>query len=242
MQTSIYVGISSQLAIRKKVDAIADNIANANTIGFRAESLNFNEVLSRLGRTTTSFSSAGAPHLSRNSGAIIRTDNVLDFAISGEGWFAIADPEGRAYTRDGRFVVAPGGELKTLSGRNVLDAGGAPITVEPDGSSLVVARDGMITQNGVQNAAIGLFTVDKDAKMMRLEGSAIRTNSGGTPIVNFVNDGIIQGSLESSNVSSIHELTNLITAQRHFEAINGALESQEGLQLEAIRLLGPSYR
>ena len=85
-----------------------------------------------------------------------------------------------AYTRDGRARIAESGTLRTLSGDPILDAGGAPILVEGGAGPLTVSSDGMISQNGRQIGAIGLFAIDPEATLSRAENSGVVPENGET--------------------------------------------------------------
>ncbi len=109
-------------------------------------------------QTPTAYSTAGESFISERSGGLNKTGNPLDVAVQGKGWLAIQTPAGIAYTRDGRMQLLESGELQTLNGFPILDAGSAPIQLDPAAGTPKIARDGMITQNGRQFGAIGLFT------------------------------------------------------------------------------------
>ncbi len=134
MQSGLYVGISSQIALERRLKTIADNIANMNTVGFRATEVKFDEVLSKI-RTdlnaNVAFVSQGNDYLSTRTGALTQTGNPLDVAIKGDAWFSIDTPAGQVLTRDGRFTMRETGELVSNMGYPVLDAGGAANPAQP---------------------------------------------------------------------------------------------------------------
>ncbi|MER8647338.1 flagellar hook-basal body complex protein, partial [Mesorhizobium sp. M1121] len=131
MQDSLYVALSSQIALERRLDTIADNVANASTIGFRATGVKFEDVVSGSGPKSVSFASSGKTYLSGAHGAMTQTGNPFDFAVQGDAWFGIDTPAGTVMTRDGRFSMNENGELMSLEGHPVLDAGGAPIQLDP---------------------------------------------------------------------------------------------------------------
>ena len=106
---------------------------------------------------TVAFAGNGADYISRRTGAIVKTDNPLDVAVQGDAWLAIKTPAGVVYTRDGRMTIQESGELTTLNGYSVLDAGGAPILLDPSAGLPEISRDGMISQKGNQVGALGLY-------------------------------------------------------------------------------------
>ena len=84
MQTNLYVGVSAQLTLHRRLDTIAHNVANASTPGFRAEEVRFETLLSQAGADPVAFATAGPTYLSRRSGELLRTENLLDVAVEGD--------------------------------------------------------------------------------------------------------------------------------------------------------------
>jgi flagellar basal-body rod protein FlgF len=145
MQTGLYVSLSAQIALRKRMDTIAGNVANMNTVGFRASEVKFEALLQKAGSNNVAYSSTGADFISRRNGGMVKTDNPLDIAIQGDGWFAIKTPAGTAYTRDGRLSLSETGTLQNINGYPMLDAGGTPIVIDQSAGAPMIASDGMIT-------------------------------------------------------------------------------------------------
>jgi flagellar basal-body rod protein FlgF len=131
MQSGLYVSLSGQVALQRRLETIASNVANMNTVGYRADGVTFATELARAGDSQVAFASAGPDFISRENGPLSKTDNPLDVAVQGDGWFAIQTPNGVAYTRDGRMRISETGALQTVNGFQVLDAGGAPSTPTP---------------------------------------------------------------------------------------------------------------
>ena len=142
MQDSLYVALSSQIALERRLDTIADNVANASTIGFRATGVKFEDVVSGTGPKSVSFASTGNTYLSNAHGAMTETGNPFDFAVQGDAWFAIDTPAGTVMTRDGRFSMNANGELMSIEGHPVLDSGGAPIKLDPRNGPPKAGADG----------------------------------------------------------------------------------------------------
>jgi flagellar basal-body rod protein FlgF len=172
------------------------------------------------------------------SGGLVKSDNPLDFAVQGDGWFAIQTPAGVAYTRDGRASIDESGTLRTLNGDPILDAGGAPIIIDGAAGSVTVSADGMITQNGRQVGAIGLFAIDRGATLRRTENSGVVPNKAATPILDFTRDGVVQGAVESANVDPVREMTRLIDVTRVFDGVAAETSQSEASLQDAIKTLG----
>jgi flagellar basal-body rod protein FlgF len=160
--------------------------------------------------------------------------------VQGDGWFGIQTPRGPAYTRDGRARIDESGTLRTLNGDAILDAGGAPILVDGAAGPLTVSADGMITQNGRQVGAIGLFAIDPGASLIRAENSGVVPDKPPTAILEFTRDGVVQGAVESSNVDPVREMTRLIDVTRAFDGVAAEASQSETSLQEAIKTLGSS--
>jgi flagellar basal-body rod protein FlgF len=240
MQNGLYVALSAQVALERRLETIADNVANMNTVGYRATGVSFEKEMAKAGDVKLSYVSNGADFISRRLGGLIKTDNTLDFAVQGDGWFGIQTPQGVAYTRDGRTQIDESGMLRTLSGDPILDAGGAPILLDSDVGSLAVSGDGMITQKGRQVGAIGVFAIDPSANLRRAENSSVVPDKPATPVLDFTRDGVVQGAVEGSNVDPVREMTRLIEVTRAFDGVAAETSQSETSLQDAIKALGAS--
>ncbi|MCB1378766.1 MAG: flagellar basal-body rod protein FlgF [Alphaproteobacteria bacterium] len=238
METAGYVGLSGQLALEQRLVSVANNVANAATVGYKAEGVQFEAYVSDVPRIPAAFAVAAGSHVLNTSGGLVKTDNPLDVAIQGESYLSVMTPAGPVYTRDGRMQILPSGDLASINGHPVLDAGGAPILVDPSAGPMQIGRDGMISQGGRQIGAIGLFKVDLDRPYQRYENSAFIPSVQPEPVVSFGEDGFIQGFVEQSNVNPILEMTNLIKVTRAFEALATAMEQNDSLLRNANQALG----
>jgi flagellar basal-body rod protein FlgF len=198
----------------------------------------FETLLSQTNPDPVAFAAAGPTFLSRRSGELVRTENLFDVALDGDAWLGIQTPAGTAYTRDGRMRMTETGELQTLNSYPILDAGGSPLRLEPNGGPPTVARDGTVTQNNRQVGAIGLFTIDDKATLRRFENSGVIPDRPATPALDFATTGMQQGFVERSNVNPVMEMTRLIMVQHAFEAVTATLKDSDDAQQEAIKALG----
>ena len=238
MQTSLNVALSAQMSLQKRLETIANNVANASTAGFRAEEVKFETLLSNASSTPVAFASAGQSYLSRASGELVRTDNLFDVAVQGDAWLGIQTPAGSVYTRDGRMKMTPTGELQTLNGYPLLDAGNSPILLDPNGGPPRISHDGAITQNNRAIGAIGLFKIDDKASLKRFDNSGVIPDRPATPAVEFSKIGVQQGFMERANVNPVLEMSKLIMVSRTFDAVSSSLKDSEASLQEAIRTLG----
>lgn len=238
MQDSLYVSLSAQIALQRRLDTIADNVANASTVGFRATGIRFQDVVSGAGQKSVSFASSGNTYLSAANGALTQTNNPFDFAIQGDAWFGLETPGGTIMTRDGRFSMNENGELMSIEGYPVLDAGGAPIQLDPRGGPPVAGADGSLRQNDNLVGAIGLYQFDPGENFVRYGNSGIVPNGEPEPVTDRIDVGVAQGFVEESNVNPVLEMTRLIQVQRAFEDVAALVRKTGSSTDEAIKTLG----
>ena len=238
MQAGLYVSLSGQVALERRLATIANNIANVGTAGYRAEEIKFDTLYSKIASESTAYSSTGKSYVSDRAGGIEKTGNPLDVAIQGAGWLAIQTPSGTTYTKDGRMKILDTGELQTLNGNPILDSSNAPILIDPQGAAPQISHDGKITQNGRQIGTLGLFTIDVSKGYLRSENSSIIPATAAQPIEDFASIGIVQGFVEQSNVNAVAEMTNLINVTRAFDGLQNSIDESESSLKKAIQILG----
>lgn len=238
MQSGLYVALSSQISLERRMTTIADNLANMNTVGFRATQLKFDDVVAKAEGVRVAYVDEGAEYVSTRNGGLTQTKNPLDFATKGDTWFSIETPSGQAITRDGRFSILDTGALVTLEGYPVLDAGGGPIMLDPNAGPPDLSQDGTLFQNGNPIAALGLFESDIGADFIRAGNSAVIPAQAPQPVVDRAGAGVVQGYVEQANVNPIQEMTQMITVSRAFENITQLMRDSETSMSDAIKTLG----
>jgi flagellar basal-body rod protein FlgF len=238
MEAGIYVALSGQLALQRRLDTIANNVANSTTPGFRAENVTFETVLSQTQRSSVAYSGTGESTFSRASGPIVQTGNALDVAIQGDAFLSINGADGPVYTRDGRMRVSTQGDLENMNGQQVLDQSGGPIQINTARGPVQISRDGTISQNGERVARLGLFQIPANAKLVRHEGASVVPDQPAEPVVDFVSKGFSQGYIEQANANPVMEMTRLISVTRAFEAMSAAGEQSDRKLSDAIKALG----
>ena len=238
MQDGLYVALSSQIALEKRLNTIADNVANASTVGFRATGVKFEDVVSGLDDKALSFVTSGDTYISNTNGPLRETGNPFDFAVKGNAWFGIETPGGAVMTRDGRFTLTENGELVSIEGYPVLDAGGAPIQLDPRNGPPRAGADGSLRQGDNLVGALGLYNFDPGPNFIRFGNSGIVPAGEPEPVVDRLDAGVVQGFLEESNVNPMLEITKLIMVQRAFENGAAMIRATESTYDEAIKTLG----
>ncbi|MFC2970505.1 flagellar basal-body rod protein FlgF [Acidimangrovimonas pyrenivorans] len=243
MDNSTYVSLSRAAALRRSLDVTANNMANANTVGFKAQRADFRTMVEsqQTGADGTSYVLNRGSYLDGSQGQLTRTDNPLDVAISGNGWFAYATPTGQtAYGRDGRFSINQRGDLVTLTGAQVLDEGGAPIAIPADtGTQLQIASDGTITgPQGATIAKIGLFDVPGIADFKRIGAGMFVAPDGSNARSPAADSKISQGFVEESNVQPVIEMTRMMEIQRAYEQAMKIMDDENQLRQQTLSKLG----
>jgi flagellar basal-body rod protein FlgF len=237
METSVYVALSGQMAQAKRMETIAQNIANSNTVGYRASGVQFKSLISQTSKFQTEFSSPGENYISEQSGGFDKTGGQLDIAIQGNGYLAFDGPARPFYSRDGRIMMTSDGQLASISGYPLLDSGGSTIAVNPKGGPITISRTGVVLQDGAQRGAIGMFEIDISGGYSRFENSGIVPLAEPQAIVAFEKSGILQGYLEGSNVNAINEMVRMIEVSRAFESITSLSDLAQDVERSAIQTL-----
>jgi len=227
MDNSINVVTAAQRALQKQMVVIANNIANSNTVGFRAESVEFNSLISRPGGEHVEYPTVSSLKPSGENGSLQSTGNPLDIAMTGNGWFQIATPSGTAYTRDGRMQINAFGELQTIEGHALLDASGAPLLIPTSSGPPKIHNDGRVEVNGNVVGNIGVFDVDEKNMSSRFGNASFFADTPGIPIGIGAKTKIQQGFLEGSNVNAMREMANLIMVSRSFESATSMAEGAD---------------
>lgn len=252
------IAATGMLAQQTNVDIISNNIANANTTGFKSSRAAFQDLvyqtIHREGALTSEEGSSrptgvdvglgvqtsGTIRLN-TQGGMVNTENQLDLAIDGKGYFTVNLPDGsQGYTRDGSFQLSAEGQIVTLQGYEV-DPG---ITVPENTINLEIGENGTIMAYVADDPApleLGRLTLTTfiNEGGLRPVGNNLLTATvaSGDPLAANPGDpgiGIIrQGHLESSNVNIIQQITDLIAAQRAYEMNSKAIETADQMMASA---------
>ncbi len=243
MDRLIYTAMTGARSTLDQQAAVANNLANANSTGFRTEMHRLRSVeLQSEALRTRAFVVDASVATDFTPGPLQFTGRTYDAAIEGKGWFAVAAPGGgEAYTRDGSFEVSPNGVLQTRSGLPVLGEAG-PITIPPD-SEISIGRDGSISVlEGGNTAAINVLdrikvvNPDEDLLARGEDGLFRRTDGQPTPLDENVR--VAGGYVEGSNVNVVDQLVTMISLARQFEMQTRMLQTAETNDRAAAQLLG----
>lgn len=244
MDRLVYTALSGLKGQMNAQATIANNIANASTVGFRADRVNFERMMVKGdGVDSRQPNVETIVDMDRNPGTIVQTGHALDVAITGEGWLAVQARDGsEAYTRRGDLRVAPSGVLETGDGFPVMGSGG-PITVPPH-DKIMIAADGTlsIVAPGADPAAAP--QVIDQLKLVSDKGSAtvkgldnlLHVRGGGT-LPQDMDARVEAGALEQSNVNLTQALVDMIENQRSYEVQANLLREAKSMDESAASLM-----
>lgn len=244
MNKGVYSATSASLAQERAMDVITNNLANMNTSGYKADRMLFQSYLQKaapaaeapttaqvaagtiLNRTDdTAYMIASQSYTDFEQGSLQATKNEFDFALEGDGFFAVMTPRGERYTRGGAFKIDKDGVLVTSAGHKALDESGkgifvgdAPFSIREDGA-LFSGETPMGKIKVVDYPNRGELVKNGDGLFEALPG-AVRTPSTAA---------VKQGYLETSNINPVAEMTRMITAMRTYEAFQKTIHSQDDM-------------
>ncbi|GAA4496750.1 flagellar basal-body rod protein FlgF [Pseudaeromonas paramecii] len=225
MDHLLYLAMSGAKENMNSLTLRSNNLANANTVGFKAD-LEQARAMQAFGDGLPSrvFSMTERPGQSFAQGGLMTTGRDLDVAVEGDGWLTVQDAQGgQAYTRMGNLQLSPYGVLQTSNGLNVLDDAGQPIVLPLPLEKISINKDGTIVGRPEGAAPNGM----EEFQRIKLVNPDIRSVDKGNDGLFRRKDGqaepasadvkLVSGALEASNVNVVDEMTNLIRLQRQFE-------------------------
>ena len=241
MDRMIYLSMSGAKATLQRQDTLANNLANASTVGFRAELQAFLSVpVACSVASTRVYALETTPGYDASGGPLQATGRNLDVAMKGDAWLAVQALDGtEAYTRAGALEASSEGLLSTAGGLTVLGDGG-PINLPRD-SEISIGADGTISAKGPngRTSPVGrLKLVTPEAPLERGGDGLFRAPDGDLPA--DANARVQDGALEGSNVSPVETMVAMIAAARQFEAQMKLLQTAEADEKSASQLLAPT--
>jgi len=250
MDRLIYTAMTGASGTLSRQAAVAHNLANVSTQGYRAEEhrLRAAQVLTHntdpAALPTRAFAVDASTHTDFSEGALMYTGGQYDAAVKGKGWIALVMPDGsEAYTRAGSFEISENGVLQTKAGLPVQGDGG-PITIPPD-SRVAIERDGTVSvvpETGAQNTvnAIGRIKLvnPPEAELVRGPDGLFRMNTG-NPAPQDDAVAIASGYLENSNVNPVEQMVAMISLARQFEMQMRMITTAETNDRAATQVLAP---
>ena len=239
------IAATGMLAQQTNVDVIANNIANANTTGFKSEQIllennPYNSARHQDGPVRLQFSDDWGMGRDFGQGELIPTSGPMDFAIEGEGFFVVETEAGQRFTRDGAFTLNQEGQLVAKDGSPVLDEGGNPINIDPQAGPLSITVDGELAQNNAPIARLNIVTFEDRGALEKVGNNRLRIPEGEAiePQPMDAETRVLQGYLEGSNVQPIKELTHMMEVNRAYSSVTRMIQQTDELHRKAIERLG----
>jgi flagellar basal-body rod protein FlgF len=244
MDITTSLAASRLVAQQRAMDITANNIANANTPGYRTERVQFSDWIDQQpgtasppGGHTLTYTQDRATYRESQAGSLTHTSNPFDLALSGDGYFTVNTPNGPRLTRDGRFGPMPDGTLANSAGNALLDVNGKPIQIASTDTRVSIAGDATVSTENGQIAKIGVVQ-PADPMKLRAEGATnFVSDSATTPVAA---PGIVQGAVEGSNVQPVMEVTRMMNDLRQFQFVTQLVQAEGDRQQNTIDKLLPT--
>jgi len=227
------IDLSSMMALRTKLDIAANNVANLETTGFRAQQVSFQEYLAPvMGQEVgakrerpVSLVHAASAFTTSAAGAVRTTENPLDFAIDGNAYFVIRTDQGERYTRDGSFTLDETGRLVTMDGQPVLADNGV-VMVPLKAGEITVDSSGQISTKQGTLGRLRLVSFSKQTSLQAEGGNLFRSNQPPDE-TKAESVKILQGAVEHSNVQATFEMSRLAEINRSYEIASKLLKDTQ---------------
>jgi flagellar basal-body rod protein FlgF len=242
MANGIYIAVSGATSRLQQLDVIANNLANANTTGFKRDEVSFHSVAggNDAGPEGSDDKSRhfvqtheSRPHLGQ--GELIRTDNPLDLAIQGDAFFKVDAGGEERLTRDGRLLVSADGILRTMNGNTILDDRGGAIYLPPEHVPRIDS-EGRVLSDNVEVARLALVSLG-ESKNIERDGSNLFIPPDDSHVLPMGSGSVVQqGWVEGSNARPIEMLVDLIGVQRTYAALHRAISTYKEMDRSAIRV------
>ena len=244
MENAPLIGLSRQIALRRQLDVVANNLANLNTFGFKAEKLLFQDYLMPVASADNFPQVDHQLHYTEDwatmhdlaPGGIDNTGGTFDVALEGPGFLTVQTANGLAYTRNGALHLDATGTLVTADGDPVLSDAG-PITFTAGETDIRIAPDGAILTSAGNKGRLGIVEFDNPQTLVHL-GSSLYRATDADPGQAATGTRTHQGMIERSNVSGVTETAEMIRINRSYELVSQFVQRQDELRRTAIRRLG----
>lgn len=242
MENSVYIGLSKQVVLRENMNIIANNVANVNTPGYRAQNMVFTEFVEdpRYMKEDISMVLDYGQYQMTDPGSIEVTDNPLDIALVGNGFMGIQTPDGIQYTRAGNLTMDAEGVVRNARGMAVANATGGDIVIPQNTKEIHIDRQGVISTKDIfaaELAPVGQLMIVEFENPQELDpvgNSLYKTDAAPIPAEKTA---VLQGKLEGSNVQAVVEMTRMIDVLREYQAVQNMMKSEhERLRSSAQRL------
>ena len=242
MQNALFVGVSSQVALQRELDVIANNMANVATNGFKGRSIRFQEYLAPVASADSfqrsdrrvSYVIDQGTVLDLAQGPVEQTGNPLHVALRGPAFLAVQTAQGERYTRNGALEVNAQGTLVTSDGHAVQGDGG-PIQINAQETGLTIGSDGTVSTNFGVRGKLKLVTFANPQRMTNEGGNLYASPDPAQPA--GLQGRLEAGALERSNVRPVIEMTRLMDVNRSYAMVSSVISRLDDMRGTAIRRL-----
>ena len=220
-------------ALSDQFRAVTNNLANADTVGYKSRRTAFAQALARAGVDPAATEVVGSLSLDLTQGPLLQTGRPLDVALDGEGFFVLETPDGPLYTRNGAFRTNASNQLVDAAGNLVAGESG-PIVIPPSASQeqVHVGRDGTIYADGQAIGKLRMVRFEDPSVLTPRSSGAFVADDGASP--QTASPAVQQGFREGSNVSVVEEMVKLITISRMYEANMKTLSATQDERLRSL--------
>ncbi len=232
MDNTTYIALSRQMALWKQMNIVSNNMANMNTAGYKQDNAVFTTYLTQtpeaagIGAMPQFFTQDFGEFQNFAEGAFKSTGNDLDVAIKGDGFFCVETKDGEKYTRKGQFTLNNEGALVTSDGDYVLSENNTPLFFAPGEKEITISESGdVITENGIIGR-LKLATFADNQKLLKVAGVLFENTDNNPVVIGGDHVRVAQGMVESSNVNSITEMTNLVKIQRSYDYVQQMIDEE----------------
>ena len=246
MIRGIYTNAAAMISLQLRQDVTANNVANANTTGFKKDGV-FRKYLidhdTILKQNATDFrfvEDVDGVITNYKQGPLEATNNPLDVAIVGDGFFAVQTPQGERYTRNGNFQLDQNGFLVTGNGYFLKGTNGEPIQLQ--GGNVFIGDDGTITVDRILAGVLQVVDFEKPYHLNKLGDGLFEAAPGAAVPLGADRVSLRQGYLEGSNVEVVEEMVNIIKTSRDFESNQKSIQMQDTTLDRAVNDVGRVQR
>lgn len=242
MSSSMYLALRGAKLREQELEVTAHNLANATSNGFKESRITFDTVLTGAERRVDGgvrpsiLQPEAKTTINFADGPIQPTDNELDLALQGKGFFEIQTEQGNFYTRDGSFALNDSGDLVSIHGGGRVAGANGTINIAESGH-LEISSAGVVSVNGVEKGKIRVVDFE-DPSVLVPAGSSLFKAKEGAAANEASGTTVLQGKIEGSNVSVVLCLTQLIEISREYQAYQKVINNQSKLDQEAASSIG----
>jgi flagellar basal-body rod protein FlgF len=259
MHESIYIAASAGLKQARKMEMIAQNLANVNNTGYKRDGLVFKEmmppfppdagqeaaknVLLSPDKSNKNVSYVGITdyYTDFTPGVFKETGGGLDLALDGEGFFKVQTPNGPRYTRNGNFRKNINNQVVTQDGNSVLDRNDQPVVIDAPGSITIDGGGNISAGNGLSNTQVGnikLVRFENEKSLEKVGDGLYRQIESEENELEVIETKMHQGFLENSNVTTVEEMTEMISTVRMFETYQKMIQSIDSMDDQSVNTIG----